>query len=109
MRFWIREILGLFLVGLGLFAFYMCVVLLFNHSIIEVGPLFVIGIVVFRGGIHLLKVAVAALICMEAQAKLPGGTVAPVKAKPKQLVFGHTLAKALLSSEHRNPTSARHI
>ena len=54
MRFWIREILGWFLVGLGLFAFYMCVVLLFNHSIIEVGPLFVIGIVVFRGGIHLL-------------------------------------------------------
>jgi hypothetical protein len=103
MRFWIREILGWFLVGLGLFAFYMCVVLLFNHSIIEVGPLFVIGIVVFRGGIHLLKVAVAARICMEAQARMPGGAIAPVKAKPKQPVFGRTLSKTNLASEPRKP------
>ncbi|HEV2946658.1 MAG TPA: hypothetical protein VGX70_04745 [Gemmataceae bacterium] len=103
MRFWIREILGWFLVGLGLFAFYMCVVLLFNHSIIEVGPLFVIGIVVFRGGIHLLKVAVAARICMEAQAKMPGGSATPVKAKPKQPLFGRTLTKTSLASEPRKP------
>src|SRR5260370_38574048 len=33
MRFWIREIMGWLLVGLGLFVFYMCVVLLFNHYI----------------------------------------------------------------------------
>ena len=51
MRFWIREIMGWLLVGLGLFVFYMCVVLLFNHYITEVGMVFIIGIVVFRGGI----------------------------------------------------------
>jgi hypothetical protein len=79
MRFWIREIMGWLLVGLGLFAFYMCVVLLFNHSVIEVGPLFVIGIVVFRGGIHLLKVAVAARICMDAMEKMEGSS--PMKSK----------------------------
>jgi hypothetical protein len=70
MRFWIREIMGWVLVGLGLFIFYICIVLLFNHSVIEVGPLFIIGIIVFRGGIHLLKVAVAARICMLAQTRI---------------------------------------
>lgn len=101
MRFWIREILGWFLVGLGLFAFYMCVVLLFNHSIIEVGPLFVIGIVVFRGGIHLLKVAVAARICMEAQAKMPGGTTTAAKPQAKSRVVSRTLAKTTLAQDFR--------
>jgi hypothetical protein len=85
MNFWIREIMGWVLVGLGLFVFYLCVVLLFNHAVIEVGPLFIIGIVVFRGGIHLLKVAVAARICLLAQEKTDGGprTVAKPTAKPR--------------------------
>ena len=93
MRFWIREIMGWLLVGLGLFAFYMCVVLLFNHSVIEVGPLFVIGIVVFRGGIHLLKVAVAARICMDAMEKMDGGSTVRSKTVTKPRAPRTTLAK----------------
>src|SRR5260370_30619519 len=101
MRFWIREILGLFLVGLGLFAFYMCVVLLFNHSVIEVGPMFVIGIVVFRGGIHLLKVAVAARICLLAQAKMEGGPSVTPKTPSRSRVFRPILAKSGPAQEFR--------
>src|SRR5260370_29354109 len=103
MRFWIREILGLFLVGLGLFAFYMCVVLLFNHSVIEVGPLFIIGIIVFRGGIHLLKVAVAARICMLAQEQSRDGPSPSPGTTAKSRVFPPTLTKSGLSQRFRQP------
>jgi hypothetical protein len=82
MRFWLREIAGWLLVALGLFTFYLCWELLTRmlpdpdgHSspapaLIEVGPLAFIGFIIFRGGIHLLKVAVAARICVLAQERL---------------------------------------
>ena len=67
--FWLRELAGWVLVALGLFVFYVCLGLLLSDRprIIEAGPLTVIGFVVFRGGIHLLKVAVAARVCLQAQ------------------------------------------
>lgn len=73
MRFWVREIAGWLLVGLGIFVFYVCFSILLPpppHEpwIFEASVLTVIGIIVFRGGIHLLKVAVAARICMKASA-----------------------------------------
>ncbi len=99
MRFWIREVLGWVLVGLGLFDFYMCVVLLFNHSVIEVGPMFVIGIVVFRGGIHLLKVAVAARICLLAQAKMEDRPTAAPKPPVKSRIMRSILPNQGLGKE----------
>jgi hypothetical protein len=66
MRFWLREIAGWLLVGLSLGVFYLCFVLLVNHYVLEGGPLTLVGIILFRGGIHLLKVAVAARICQQA-------------------------------------------
>lgn len=77
-RFWGREVIGWMLVFLGLFIFYICIALLLERGpeIIFDGPIYtVIGIFVFRGGIHLLKVAVAARVCMTAQTE-------PVKAAP---------------------------
>ena len=72
--FWIREIAGWALVVLGLWLFYVSYfVLLRNGYIIQSGPTVLMGIVVFRGGIHLLKVAVAARVCQQA----------PMEAKPK--------------------------
>jgi hypothetical protein len=103
MRFWIREVLGWVLVGLGLFDFYMCVVLLFNHSVIEVGPMFVIGIVVFRGGIHLLKVAVAARICLLAQGQMEGRTTAAPKPPAKSRVMRSILLNQGRAQEFRKP------
>lgn len=77
MRFWVREVAGWVLVGLGLYLFMICLGMLLSPGgqgpmILEAGPVTVIGIVVFRGGIHLLKVAVAARVCMEAQAEMAG-------------------------------------
>jgi hypothetical protein len=70
MRFWIRELAGWFLVVLGLYLFLICVDrALYARWVLEPVPIMIIGIVVFRGGIHLLKVAVAARICMRAHDK----------------------------------------
>jgi len=66
MRYKWREIAGWFLVVLGLFMFYLAYRMLMGHMIIEAGQWSIIGIIVFRGGIHLLKVAVAARVCMDA-------------------------------------------
>lgn len=72
MRFWLRELAGWALVLLGLFVFYVCLALLLSSSerLLEAGPLTLIGIIIFRGGIHLLKVAVAARVCLQAQGEV---------------------------------------
>jgi len=72
MRFWTREVAGWGLILLGLFAFFKCYGLLTSedHRLIEGSALTIVGIVIFRGGIHLLKVAVAAQVCDEVQQRL---------------------------------------
>jgi hypothetical protein len=68
MRFWTREVAGWLLIILGLYLFYRCFELLTgpSHGIVEAGVSSIVGIFLFRGGIHLLKVAVAAEICLNA-------------------------------------------
>ena len=75
MSFWLREIAGWGLILVGLFTFAQTYSLLLNKRLFEAGPLCVIGIVVFRGGTHLLKVAVAA----QAARRLPDVGQAPVR------------------------------
>ena len=80
MRYWGREIAGWLLIGLGLFAFYLSYLFLVaepGHLILEAGPVAFMGFVIFRGGIHLLKVAVAARVCLEAQERLRPERAAP--------------------------------
>jgi hypothetical protein len=69
MRFWWRELAGWALVLLGLLVFYVCIVFLLGpqHTILEAPTVAFIGFILFRGGIQLLKVAVAARICMQTQ------------------------------------------
>jgi hypothetical protein len=70
MSFWVREIAGWLLILLGLGLFYLCVAILLGTTpgkVLEAGPLMVIGIFVFRGGIHLLKVSIAARVAMQSQ------------------------------------------
>src|SRR5262245_32956780 len=66
---WAREIFGWLCLVFGLLIFYQCFAFLVDSRprIIEVGPLMIIGFMVFRGGIHLLKVSAAGLICLRAQ------------------------------------------
>ncbi|MSQ93244.1 MAG: hypothetical protein EXR98_01665 [Gemmataceae bacterium] len=65
-RFWFRELMGWVLVLLGLGIFYVCLAfLLVEGRILEAPVIAAIGVFVFRGGIHLLKVAVAARIAMQ--------------------------------------------
>jgi len=71
--FWVREVVGWALMVLGLWLFYMSYVFVINKNWIGSGPTVLMGIVVFRGGIHLLKVAVAARVCRQP----------PVESRPK--------------------------
>jgi hypothetical protein len=65
MRFWTREVAGWLLIGVGLYVFYQSYRQFDAHYIVEGGGLAMVGIFIFRGGIHLLKVAVAAQVCLE--------------------------------------------
>jgi hypothetical protein len=73
MRFWLREILGLILVFIGLALFYLSFAMLMRDPpyIFEAPMMCFIGAIVFRGGIHLLKVAVAARVAMTAPRDVP--------------------------------------
>ena len=70
MSFWFREVMGWLLVVLGLAIFALCFWLLSERLYVETAPVTVIGVFVFRGGVHLLKVSVAARICARADERL---------------------------------------
>lgn len=72
MSYWGRELAGWALVALGLITFVMVYLFLLAGKVIESGSLTLFGIFIFRGGIHLLKVAVAARVCAEAR-RTPAG------------------------------------
>jgi hypothetical protein len=64
-----RELAGWILLGFGLATFGVCYwVFLLNRRIIEATGMIFIGFVIFRGGLHLLKVAMAARAAAEARA-----------------------------------------
>ncbi len=78
MRFWTRELGGWLLVLAGLAAFALTFWLCYWHYAVEPWPVALFGIFIFRGGIHLLKVAVAARVCLQAQDRLyPAVTMRP--------------------------------
>lgn len=65
-----RELVGWLLVLLGAWIFLTVYDFCRNRLIFEAAILTVVGIFVFRGGIHLLKVAIAARICRQADERL---------------------------------------
>ena len=86
----VREVAGWLLVALGLWFFYVSASMLMQSParILSAPPVALIGFVIFRGGIHLLKVAVAARAAQQARrdlveaarrSRLPQPRVAPAK------------------------------
>lgn len=84
----LREVFGwlLVLIGLGLFAAACLSVA--NRRIFSSGPFIVAGFVVFRGGLHLIKVATAAYACQQAAAPAGPRAVARAVARPKSFTPG---------------------
>jgi hypothetical protein len=99
MSYWAREIAGWVLVLVGLYAFYEAYDFLLRKRIFEAMPLTFVGFVIFRGGIHMLKVAVAA----QAARHVQEGVSAPAKrAKVAARPLGPTAPKNVLPGP-RNP------
>jgi hypothetical protein len=70
--FWLRELAGWLLLGLGVFAFGVAYFQWIRVGrVFPAGPVVLMGIFLFRGGIHLLKVAVAARLCQQPEPKRP--------------------------------------
>jgi hypothetical protein len=70
MRFWWRELSGWLLIGLAILGFVLVYEFCNGHFLTEAWVIAVISLVVFWGGIQLLKVAIAARICQQAQDRL---------------------------------------
>lgn len=87
---WVREILGWVLLAIGLWLFYVAYfVWMKNFRWLYVWPCIIMGLIVFRGGIHVLKVAVAARVCRTApsEAKPSSATrVQPRRPQPQRVV-----------------------
>lgn len=79
MHLWLREIVGWVLILMGVYVFFRAFLLLTagNQFMLEGGTVTLIGVVIFRGGIHLLKIAVAARVCLAAEEN-----AAPIATRP---------------------------
>lgn len=66
----IREAAGWLLVLTGLWVFWLSLSMLREGLILRAPPVAFIGFIIFRGGIHLLKVAVAARTSQQARREL---------------------------------------
>jgi hypothetical protein len=89
MRFLTREVLGWALLLLGLYVFYKAYGMLREdpvHHYVGGSGMIVVGIIIFRGGIHLLKVAVAAQVCLRAAEAAEAGQPAPAARPPSRAV-----------------------
>lgn len=101
MSYWVREIAGWGLILLGLFTFWNAYALLLNKRVFEAGPAAFMGFIIFRGGVHLLKVAVAAQAARAVTSSAAPSTRRP--GRPSSRPVGPTPAKAVLPGPKSRP------
>lgn len=65
---WVRELVGWGPILLGLVLVLFCLGFLQDRQVVEGGIVAILALVIFRGGIHLVKVSVAARIVLAAGA-----------------------------------------
>ncbi|QEL13897.1 hypothetical protein [Limnoglobus roseus] len=82
MSVWVREVAGWALVLLGLIFFGEACLFVINKRLFSAGPFLFAGFVIFRGGLHLVKVATAARACRDVETPAPLRQVLRV-ARPK--------------------------
>ena len=104
MSYWLREIAGWALILIGLFIFWNAYGLLLNKRVFEAGPVTFMGFIVFRGGIHLLKVAVAAQGALAISERVAPTTRRP--GRPTGRPVGPTPAKAVMPGPKSWPNAA---
>ena len=80
---WLREVGGWLLIGLGLLAFFETWRMLRGRWIFESVPMAFVAFIIFRGGIHLLKVAVAARAAQQAASDIDAALRRPRLPLPK--------------------------
>lgn len=83
MSFWLREVAGWLLVLAGLLTFSEVYGFCIERRPIEAGILTIVGAFIFRGGVHLLKVAIAARVCTRAQKELLAAPATPALNRAK--------------------------
>lgn len=107
MRFayWSREVAGWGLILIGLYLFWQTYDLLLGKRIFEAGPMAFVGFIVFRGGIHVLKVAVAAQAArsLPEAARPAARRTAALPARP----IGPTPAARVLPGPKARPADSR--
>jgi RsiW-degrading membrane proteinase PrsW (M82 family) len=84
---WLRETAGWLLTAIGLWFLYQCAsVLLLRDTtkVVEAGELTLIGVIVFRGGIGLLKSALAARVATRAARMERPEPVPPARTAPRR-------------------------
>jgi hypothetical protein len=82
MTTWIRELAGWILVLAGLAVFLLVYEYCERRWIFEAGILTLVGVIVFRGGILLLKVAIAARVCRQTQDQIYPARLAKAEPRP---------------------------
>ena len=98
--YWAREVAGWLLIVVGLAAFYEAYDFLMRKRMFEAVPMAFVGFIVFRGGIHLLKVAVAAQAARHMRETVsPPARRAQATARP----IGPTPAKNVLPGPQNPP------